>query len=181
MAFIQRSPASPSLKVRQEWCRSCATARERWSPCWDPARQSTQDTTKKKTQSGLLEVLACPKDVLKWIPMGGALAWMCFLVLPTPRDVKVTGWGRALAQCFIQLSQLWLTLFCEENCRRGVLEGCSTDLMGIQVSPKSASGLARCVNNEPDLKLLWWDRGTSWIQMHLNWLKVLEWFILMLH
>lgn len=48
-------------------------------------------------------------------------------------------------------------LFSFESCyfvRKGVLEGCSTDLMGMQVSPNSASGLARCVNNEPDLKLV---------------------------
>lgn len=48
-------------------CRGC-------SPCCDPGRQSRQDTTGKKAQSELLEILACPKDVLKWIPMGRALA-----------------------------------------------------------------------------------------------------------
>lgn len=43
-------------------------------------------------------------------------------------------------------------LFWEGNHREEVLEGCSTDPMGMQVSPNSASALARCVNNETDLK-----------------------------
>lgn len=33
-------------------------------------------------------------------------------------------------------------------------ESWKADLMGMQVSPNSASGLARCINNEPDLKLV---------------------------
>lgn len=56
------------------------------------------------------------------------------------------------AQCFIQLSQPGVVILSEGN-RREVLEGCSTDLTGMQVSPNSASDLARCVINETDLKL----------------------------
>lgn len=61
------------------WGRSCPAARERCSGggcslCRDPERQSIQDTTRKKAQSELLEILACPNDVLKWIPKGRALA-----------------------------------------------------------------------------------------------------------
>lgn len=57
------------------------------------------------------------------------------------------------AQCFTRLSQPQVVLFCEGNRREEVLEGCSTDLMGVQVSPNLASDLARCVINETDLKL----------------------------
>lgn len=62
------------------------------------------------------------------------------------------------AQRFIQLSassrEVKYVLFCEGNRREEVLEGCSADLMGMQVSPNSASDLALCVSNETDLKLV---------------------------
>lgn len=141
--------------VMQELCHS--QGEMLWggcSPCCHPERQSNQDTSRKKAQSELLEILACPKDVLKWIPMGRALALVCFPVLPTPTDVKVDRLGSCTGTMFYSALTALSHIFCEENHRKGVLEGCSTDLMGMQVSPNSASGLARCVNNEPDLKLV---------------------------
>lgn len=163
--------------------RSCTEVAVVGRGCgWERQSGWSLDATKKKSPSELLEILTSPKDMMKWIHVGRVLAWACFVTL------SVLNWhksrqvgGREPAQRFIQLSQPWVVFLCEGSCREEVLGGCCTNLMGMQVSPNSASDLARCANNETDLKLVWWDWGTSWIQMRLNWLKVLEWFILMLH
>lgn len=71
------------------------------SPCCDPGRQSTQDTTRKKAQSELLEILACPKDMLKWFSHGKSIS---LIVLPSTvhpnrcksRQVRVVHWHSVL-------------------------------------------------------------------------------------
>lgn len=129
-------------------CSSCCCSRERQNTgAWMQLRE--------KSPSELLEILTSPEDVMKWIPVGRVLARGRFVTLSILNCCKSRQvGGHEPAQRFIQLSQPRVVLFCEGNHREEVLEGCSTDLMGMQVSPNSASDLACCVNNETDLKLV---------------------------